>query len=356
VRYYVAAEMRTSLLVIAIIPSLITIAIITAGEGTRSRIGPTGASHGDEAIADIRGRITRVISDFEQIPLSATDSPWRIFHSLHAKMNAEIMLRAELETIPFDRWLSHALAGHETYAGLPLVYLDRTGPRFSMALRTRGIGLEAHLGQFEWILSGAGIPADSPVLSAVTTESRTLADCYETMLESVNEYSDLSWALPVAILHVANPRQEWRNCFGVSYSLERMIQQHLETAETSVHCCGMHWYIALAATSHRLDDLSPEFRDRVAQQLALWIHGLKQTGFAGSARKCSPDTDPENLLALTYVGHALEAIMTLDLSLRPDWRDEQWLRDGVTDLLDLCEAPLAAGVVSERCLERSRMV
>lgn len=290
-------------------------------------------------VADFRASVEHIIARFEAIPVHTTDSPWRIFHRLHAGAGSkDFMLVAESgEPIAFRGWLTGALSGAPVHAGLPLVYLGAGRPQFTVSSPLRCQGFEAHPGQFLWILHSAGFDlGDTPVLSGEGARRFTLKDCALSLFEGVSGSSDVSWVLPLAAEMIANPYELWQTRFDEDMSLESMLELHLDHEASARYCLGMHWLLALMSTTRHYEKFSDVVRSRAKGRLRSRLVSLSE-GQAYSPNLA--ENVPRSLdrhLSLLAQGHALEAIMTLDPSDRPDLK-EPWLWSLAFRVATLCD-------------------
>lgn len=219
------------------------------------------------------GRIPQVIEVFERRRLTTEDSPWTLYHGLLGRgRDYHIATNSGSEVSCMD-WLLRQASWRSLFEGTNLVRKGREGFSFVANDCPGADGrFEGHLCQWLWVLSECGLEPDRvEVRTPPDGEVVTLQDLLETSEAQINEYSDLSWALPVLARWAR--KSEWRNSFGDPYSLDKLVRQHLDREDSCGACFGTHWRMGLAEGVVLAGDaVSPESRERARLRLRQAVH------------------------------------------------------------------------------------
>lgn len=185
----------------------------------------------------------RLLDRFDQFVL-CTDDPGNILvHGLlgHGK---DFAIRDGEQWISCLEWLLHRASWQQSADRQPLLRITDSGPVFRETSSDVN-ACEAHFGQTLFYMSETDIcPEAATVKLDAFGDAQPLSVLVSALRRNVHEYAELSFCLPVILRWCHEDRWECR--FGSEWTLNRLLQAHLEAEERSLACGGAHWRYALA--------------------------------------------------------------------------------------------------------------
>ena len=259
-------------------------------------------------------------------------TPWQIMHGLLA-LRKDYLIKEQGKKVSAIEWLSSGV----TYHGTPWFEKTQHGGRahpFSVPY-----AFEGHPNQFLAILAMSGLPMDHEIKAG--DQTITIADIVQHAKAEVTSSREVAWTL-WAFSHYLGSEARWKNKYGESWSIERLVRKQINEPVSRAACGGTHGLFALTyARNVSLQTRKPlrgvwlEADHKIKRYIETARSNQNRDGtfstsyFQGRGYSHSFET------RLSSSGHTLEFLM---LALPQSRLREQWARNGVAavarDLID----------------------
>lgn len=273
---------------------------------------------------------------------SEVHTPWQIMHGLLA-LRGDYQIKQDGKKVNALEWMSQGA----TYRGQPWFQRTRYGGRAHPY--SKAYAFEGHPNQFLAILAMADVPLDHKFVTS-GQETITVEEMVKHAQMTVSSNEEVTWTL-WALSHYLDPDAAWRNRYGESWSMERLVQ--IQTAEPvqSAACGGSHGLFALTFARNAYRKTGRPLRGawlEADQKIERYIREARyyqNTDGTFSTNYFSGRRHSHNFeTRLNTSGHTLEFLV---LALPEERLKEQWVRNGIyaltTDLLEHRRDPAECG-------------
>lgn len=242
----------------------------------------------------------------------------------HAPAARELVRRFDGQEVnalaPFN-WLIHGLYAHQgdyfvTLGPLKICCLTwlwwmASNPVPDVAALTETMDgwsfseAEAHRGQFLFKLDEAGVDFNRAEMFEFNGKFIPLSALVTSMEKGISDVADLDYVLPTLLRH---GRSSWANRYSEVWTIDRLVQTHLDHRGTARTCLGAHWRIALAyLVRDHPTTIKPATLGRAESMLLAECEQVLQ-GQSGSGMFALPETSRSlsPTIVLSFHAHTLE--------------------------------------------------
>ncbi len=268
-------------------------------------------------------------------------TPWQIAHGILA-LRWEYTLYQNNKQIRAIDWISTG----PNFRGRPWFITTPHGGKGHPF--TEPYAFEGHPNQFLAFYAMAGIPLDHKFNAGEKTI--TIANMIRNAKAEVNTDEEITWTL-WAFSRYLPWNTEWVSSRGEEWSMEKLIQEQMQSEPTKSACGGTHGLFALASSvnSYSKDQKSLrgtwlEASMRVRQYVEYARSMQNRDGSFSSKYFEGPEYASDVNKRVSTTGHTLEFIME---ALPQERLNEPWVRSAVSriasDLVEYKSQPLEPG-------------
>ena len=254
-------------------------------------------------------------------------TPWQILHGTLA-MRQDFKINVNGRQMSAIQWLAtqNPKVGNK--------YLIEKTPHGARTHKyTKPYDFEGHPNQFLGILTMSNLPIDYKFHIA-GNQTITMADLVENAKKDINAEEEVAWTLWF-LSHYLNPNEEWMSSDGEYWSIERLVEEELESDVYKSACGGTHGLFALAFARNNY------IRKTKSKRLkGPWMKAqLKINRFIKEAQNVQRPNgsfptkyfkgygEPKNFTQrVTASGHMMEWLM---VALPDERLNEPWVRKGI---------------------------
>ena len=255
-------------------------------------------------------------------------TPWQILHGVLA-YKGDFLIKSGDQKVSALEWMSQG----QTFRGEPWFQKTRFGGQAHKF--TEAYAFEGHPNQFLAVLANSELPLDHEFMTP--DGAITVSQMIDNAQAEVNDREEVTWTL-WALSHYLPPNATWKNQFGESWSIERLVRIQTLAPTQGAACGGTHGMFALSYARNRYVqtgkplygtwfEADQKIRKyiEVARSLQNSDGTFSDSFFAGRARA------DEFSQRLATSGHTLEFVVTAVPQSR---LNEIWVRKAVEATAD----------------------
>ena len=267
----------------------------------------------EEAVDSTRRRLLTV----EQ------NSPWQMMHGLLA-LRHDFQISKNGQTVSGLHWI----ATGPTYDGDP--WFEKTPHGGRAHPYSRPWAFEGHANQFLAVLSMCELPVDHQFQTP--SGPITISDMVKHAQKTVNTKDEPTWTL-WSLSRYLPPESHWRNVYGETWSIERLVSTQTAKPLKGTACGGTHGLFAIAharnvylRTGRPLSGVWLEAEYKIRKHINIARAQQNSNGMLSSNYFRGRDYKQDFNKRMASAGHILEFLM---IALPQDELQERWVQQAI---------------------------